>query len=76
LLELATSAAELCGQGAAAAKEAVALGVELAELRAEELVLAAEIEEGGGLHTILPLPILYAEWQNKGGGGEPDIAQY
>ena len=23
-----------------------------------------------GLHTILPLPIVCVEWQNKGGGGE------
>ena len=32
--------------------------------------------EGVGLYTILPLPILYVEWQNRGGGGNPYVAQY
>ena len=29
-----------------------------------------------GFYTILPIPILYVEWQNRRVGGMPYIAQY
>jgi len=43
------------------------------------LIPGAQRLQGGlqlDLYTILPLPILYVEWQHRGGGGKPDIAQY
>jgi len=36
----------------------------------------SSFESGLGLYTILLLPILYVEWQNRGGTGKPYIAPY